>query len=155
MSHLDLLNLFFRLDFTFHMKWDGNKLKWFLHSLEVCTMFWCSGAAISISRDIGRLSYKHFSCIQKPEMHYMTKRSWNMCLIMGIWISDSFEPVNWVMFNFYAQKTRLLKSCVCVCAGTLLANEWMLESYIIARDHFLVPPKGKCSHPLEGHHLSF
>jgi hypothetical protein len=43
-----------------------------------------------------------------------------MCLIMGIRISDSFEPVNWVMFNFYAQKTRLLKSCVCVCAGTVL-----------------------------------
>ncbi len=31
---------------------------------------------------------------------------------------------------------------MCVCAGTLLVNERMLESYIIARDRFLVP-KGK------------
>lgn len=28
---------------------------------------------------------------------------------------------------------------VCLCAGTLLVNERMLESYIIARDRFLVP----------------
>lgn len=27
----------------------------------------------------------------------------------------------------------------CLCAGTLLVNERMLESYIIARDRFLVP----------------
>ena len=28
---------------------------------------------------------------------------------------------------------------LCCCAGTLLVNERMLESYVIARDRFLIP----------------
>lgn len=89
-----------------------------------------------------KTSYKYFSCIQKPEMHYMTISSWHMCLIMGIWISDSFEPVNWVMFNFYAQKTRLLKSCVCLCRD--IACEWV-NAWVIyyCKGSFSCSPKGK------------